>query len=348
MRYSMIRTLVGTALLWGASTGSALAADYEKHLDMRASIPSDKATESLLTDVEVFNDKVIAVGDRGHILVSADNGQSWSQAQVPVQYLLTAVDFGDAQNIWAVGHEGIILHSADGGSNWALQYANPHRVRTDEELNQLTDEEFAKLPQAGSPLLDVWFRDEKAGFAVGAYGIFLGTVDGGKTWQDEASRIENFDGWHLNAISANEQGTVYIAGEKGVLFRSDDGGETWVTLESPYQGSYFGALTGPNPDDVLVFGLQGNIFKSSDRGESWLKAKSKGTDGVMDGVLLGDKGSILVGNSGVVLTSKDGGANYTMQITKSREAILAVETLPNGKLIMVGQGGVDLAAPSMK
>jgi len=348
MRYSMIKTIVGTAVLWGASSGISLAADYEKHLNMRASLPSDKAAESLLTDVEVLNDKVIAVGDRGHILVSTNNGESWDQSITPVQYLLTAVDFGNDQNIWAVGHEGIILHSGDGGSSWELQYANPHRVRTDEELNQMSDEEFLKLPQAGSPLLDVWFRDENVGFVVGAYGVFLGTTDGGKTWQDVASRIENYDGWHLNSISANGQGTVYIAGEKGVLFRSDDGGDTWVTLAGPYQGSYFGAIAGPGTDDLLIFGLQGNIFKSTDRGETWIKAKSKATDGVMDGVLLGDKGSILVGNSGVILTSKDGGASYNLQISKSREAILAIEQLPNGKLIMVGQGGVERTSPSIK
>lgn len=348
MRYSMIKTVVGTALLWGATVGLSHAADYEKHLDMRASLPSDKAAESLLTDVEVQGNKIIAVGDRGHILVSTDNGASWNQSSAPVQYLLTAVDFGNDQNVWAVGHEGIILHSSDGGSSWALQYANPHRVRTDEELNQMSDEEFLKLPQAGSPLLDVWFRDESVGFVVGAYGVFLGTTDGGETWQDVASRIENFDGWHLNAISANDQGIVYIAGEKGVLFRSDDGGDTWVTLAGPYQGSYFGAIAGPGADDVMIYGLQGNIFKSADRGETWVKAKSKGTDGVMDGVLLGDKGSILVGNSGVILTSKDGGASYNLQISKSRQAILAIEKLPNGKLIMVGQGGVELTSPSIK
>ncbi|WP_290582593.1 WD40/YVTN/BNR-like repeat-containing protein [Ketobacter sp.] len=348
MRDSMMKQVVGAALLCCGMASATSAADYEKYLDLRAAIPSDKAAESLLTDVDVFQNTVIMVGDRGHILVSSDNGEQWTQAEVPVQYLLTAVDFGSENKVWAVGHEGVILHSADAGKTWQLQYANPHRVRTDEELNQLTDEEFTKLPQAGSPLLDVWFRDELVGFAVGAYGMFLGTEDGGKTWNDVSSRIENYDGWHLNSIAAGEDGVVYIAGEKGVLFRSDDGGENWTTLTGPYQGSYFGVLVGPMPDDVFLFGLQGNIFKSSDRGETWTKAKSKASDGLMDGVLLGSQGVMLVGNSGVILTSQDGGASFSMQITKSREALLAIRKLPNGKLIMVGQGGVQVVAPSTK
>ncbi len=315
---------------------------------MRAALPSDKAAESLLTDVDIFNGNIITVGDRGHILVSTDNGQSWTQSEVPVQYLLTAVDWVSEQSVWAVGHEGIILHSSDGGATWQLQHANPHRERTDEELNQMTDAEFMKLPQAGSPLLDVWFRDENVGYAVGAYGMFLGTTDGGKTWKDVESRIDNYDGWHLNAIRPDGEGVVYIAGEKGVLFRSEDDGETWVTLNGPYQGSYFGALTGPGDDDIFVFGLQGNIFKSIDGGQTWAKSKSRASDGIMDGVLLGKKDVILVGNSGVILTSKDGGATFSTQITKSREAILAVEQLPNGKLIMVGQGGVQIREAATK
>lgn len=348
MRYSMIKTVAGALALWTLSNSVSAAGDYQKYLDMRASIPSDKATQSLLTDVVVEADKVVAVGDKGHILVSADNGTSWKQAAVPVQHLLTAVDFVGPDKGWAVGHEGVILHTVDGGASWELQYANPHRVLSDAEMDQLTEDQFAKLPQAGSPLLDVWFRDESNGFVVGAYGMFLGTQDGGKTWQDVASRIENFDGWHLNAIDANKDGVVYIAGEKGVLFRSDDGGENWVTLTSPYAGSYFGAMTGAGVDDVFVFGLQGNAFKSADRGATWVKAKSKNTDGIMDGVVVNANGVILVGNSGVILTSKDGGANFSMQITKSREAILAIERLSNGKLIMVGQGGVQFAATDLQ
>ncbi|MDY6921403.1 MAG: YCF48-related protein [Pseudomonadota bacterium] len=342
MARQVITSILGLIVTVVLTTAVARAEDFKQYLDLRPAIPSQLATDSLLTDVEPAGDKLITVGERGHILVSGDQGQSWDQAQVPLQYLLTAVDFPTPELGWAVGHEGVILHTADGGATWSLQWANPHRQLSDEELSQLTDEQFMKLPQQGSPLLDVWFRDARVGFAVGAYGMFLGTTDGGESWTDIAGRIENYDGWHLNAIEAGDNGVVYIAGEKGVLFRSDDHGETWTTLAGPYQGSYFGALTGPGTDDVLLFGLQGNIFKSSDRGETWVKAKSKASDGLMDGVRLDSGGIILVGNSGVILNSDDGGLNFSMRITPSREAILAVTPLPDGKLLMVGQGGVQI------
>lgn len=330
---------------WLGAAGYAQAADYISELNTRPAIMSDIASRSLLTSITVVGNKLVTVGEWGHILLSEDNGDTWKQSEVPVQLLLTAVDFPTEKDGWVVGHEGVILHTSDGGTTWELQHAMPHRVPTDEEMDQMTDEDFAKLPQFGSPLLDVWFRNDQEGFAVGAYGMFLHTSDGGKTWEDVASRIDNIDGWHLNAIISNDQGVVYIAGEKGVLFRSDDFGETWMTLNSPYEGSFFGALPGYKPDELFIYGLQGHIFRSGDRGETWEDVQSKASDGVMDGVVLGPDSVILVGNSGMILTSQDGGKEFTLQITPSRNALLAVEKTPNGKLIMVGQSGVQLATP---
>ncbi|MGC1508092.1 WD40/YVTN/BNR-like repeat-containing protein [Ketobacter nezhaii] len=346
--HSMSLTAALFVVCWAGIQSKAIAADYLSQLNTRPSMKSQIATSSLLTSLDVFDSKLVAVGDNGHILISEDNGEHWEQSEVPVQLLLTAVDFPTPTQGWVVGHEGVILHSSDAGKTWQLQYAKPHVVRTDEELNQLSDEDFTKLPQEGSPLLDIWFRDDKEGFAVGAYGMFLHTEDGGKTWKDVADRIDNFDGWHLNSITSNRQGIVYIAGEKGVLFRSDDFGDSWVTLPSPYEGSFFGVLPGYGPDDVFIYGLQGNIFKSGDRGDSWQKVKSDASDGLMDGVVLGEDSVILVGNSGVVLTSQDSGESFSMQVTSSRNALLAIEKTPNGKLIMVGQGGVQLATPKTK
>ena len=86
------------------------------------------------------------VGERGHILISDDDGASWTQAKVPTRVLLTAVHMHDERTGWAVGHDAVILRTGDGGETWTMVHQAP-----DEEL----------------PLLDVWFRDERTGFAVG-------------------------------------------------------------------------------------------------------------------------------------------------------------------------------------
>ena len=333
--------------LAGLFSSSAQAVENLNYLKPVPAIKTQKAAQYLLTDVDVIDKSVVVVGDRGHILVSQDNGASWTQADVPVQQLLTAVYFPSPQKGWAVGHEGVVLHSADGGNTWQLQFTNPYRNLSNDELDQLSDEEFTKLPQKGSPLLDVWFKDESTGFVVGAYGMFYSTTDGGKTWQDVSDRIDNYDGWHLNSIQANANGVVYIAGEKGVLFRSMDFGESWETLDAPYEGSFFNVLIGEGPNDVFIFGLQGNTFKSTDMGDTWQKVDSDTTDGLMGGVVLGKNKVMLVGNSGVIATSLNAGKRFKSKSTKQRKALLAVDRLPNGQLILVGQGGVRIESTEL-
>ncbi|MDB5898537.1 MAG: hypothetical protein JWP41_2139, partial [Ramlibacter sp.] len=63
--------------------------------------------------------RVVAVGERGIIVLSADNGGSWKQVPAPVSVTLTALRFADAVNGVAVGHGGVVLATADGGSTWA-------------------------------------------------------------------------------------------------------------------------------------------------------------------------------------------------------------------------------------
>ena len=80
-----------------------------------------RAAQSLFLDVAAAGSRLVAVGERGHILYSQDSGESWTQAKVPTTAMLTAVFFTNADTGWAVGHDGNILLSRDGGVNWELQ-----------------------------------------------------------------------------------------------------------------------------------------------------------------------------------------------------------------------------------
>lgn len=324
----------------------AESANRKDELPSRPSVMSSKAAKSLLTDVSTVGNKIAVVGERGHILTSTDEGRTWTQGQVPVQALLTGVHFVTENVGWAIGHEAVILNTRDGGTTWEVQYANPYKEFKDEELDQLSDEEFNQLPRYGAPLLDLWFKNEQEGFVVGAYGVLLHTRDGGKTWEDWSDRIDNPDNWHLNTVDSVDGKTIYIAGERGTLFRSQDGGSTWTTLTAPYEGSYFGMMTGPQPEQVLLFGLSGNLFSTTDAGDTWTEVASPTDNSVMAGVAVDQQTLVLVGNSGTILTSTDGGKSFTAQTTKDRQAIVGIGKTSSGKLLMVGQGGVRLASPS--
>ena len=70
---------------------------------------------------------LVAVGERGHVLVSQDGGAAWTQAEVPTRALLTGVHMHDAKLGWAVGHDEVVLRTQDGGATWERVHHAPER-----------------------------------------------------------------------------------------------------------------------------------------------------------------------------------------------------------------------------
>lgn len=278
-------------------------------------IPARLAPRSLLLDAARRGDLVIAVGERGHILRSQDDGATWEQARVPSRSLLTAIWLHDERLGWAVGHDETILRTVDGGRTW---------------------ERVHSAPEAERPLLDVWFADDRRGFAVGAYGAFLATTDGGGSWDERRIGEDDF---HLNGIGASADGTLYLAAEAGHLYRSTDGGSSWSALPSPYAGSFYGVL--PLADGaVLAFGLRGHLFRSTDRGASWTAVPTGTVATLTSGIESGGGHVAIAGLAGVVVQSADGGRTFAAAEQPDHKGFAAIVTAADGRaLLLFGEGG---------
>lgn len=290
------------------------------HADARDLMRSEPVFSGLLLDGAVAGPRLVVVGERGHVLISSDDGETWKQARVPTRSLLTAVHMHDERTGWAVGHDAIILRTIDGGMSWTVSHRAP-----EEEL----------------PLLDVWFRDGKTGFAVGAYGHFLFTRDGGETWMP---RVISGNDFHLNALipvagAGHDSQRLYIAAEAGTIYRSDDGGENWKELPSPYGGSWFGGLA-PDGNRVLLVGLRGHLFRSENGGDHWIEVDT-GTQSTLTGAFsLSEDLMVFAGLGGILLTSRDGGRSVSSRRLASREGISAVLPLADGDMLLVGEFGI--------
>ena len=307
------------------------------------------AAHALLIGLASAGERLIAVGDRGVVVFSDDRGKSWVQAElVPTQALLTGVCFFDAQHGIAVGHDEVILATADAGRTWKrTHYA----------------------PEAQQPLLDVWCGAQRHAIAIGAYSTYLTSEDGGATWtarkfapaspEPQAvgarrarsatgavpagapAEAQPGGGYHLNRIVAASPTRLYIAAEAGHLYRSDDTGASWLTLASPYRGSFFGVLP-LEADAVLAFGLRGNLYRSDDAGASWQKIDT-GTIQLLGGAARFDTGGIAVaGLSGVLLVSRDGGHSFTLQQQRDYTGLAAVVSIGDDALAAVGDDGTKV------
>ena len=292
-----------------------------------AAEPSRLAIHSLLLDGAQYQHRMIAVGERGHVLYSKDWGHNWAQASVPTRTMLTGVFFLDETHAWAVGHDATIITSRDGGQSWKLSYS---------------------APEQETPLLDVWFKDQNKGFAIGAYGLFMETSDGGNSWQQRW--ISEEDDFHLNQISAAADGTLYIAAESGVIYRSDDGGNNWTSLTTPYHGSFFFFFP-LTPERLFIFGLRGHLFSSDDKGDNW-RSIATNTTAMLTSALIssdgqsGDMRCIIAGLSGVLLIDQgcDGEAPQLIQ-RPDRSGISALLVSDNGELVLIGETGITRFKP---
>ena len=331
---------------------------------------SGKASEGLLLDIVNTGKHLVAVGERGHIIYSADHGKNWQQASVPVYVTLTAVFFISTEVGWAVGHEGVILHTRDAGKTWTRQldgYQVNKQVITqaqqlvhkiEHQLETLSDqtqreeityqldeagyalEEAIEDDQAGpfKPLLDIWFADGYQGYAVGAYGILLQTLDGGENWTIISNRLDNPEGFHLNSIAYTPGGSIFITGESGIIFRSTDGGENWTRLSSPYEGSFFGITSKGNT--VLIFGLRGNIYRSRDNGNSWQAVATDASAAITAGMPSRSGLIVLVGSAGHVLFSRDQGKTFNVTVRPDRLSLTAITESTDHHLFAVGSQGI--------
>lgn len=333
---------------------------------------SKLATEALLLDIAKADARLVAVGAYGHIIYSDDNGITWRQANVPMSITFTSVHFVSGKIGWAAGHDGVILKTTDGGENWKKQFdgfiANQEIVNSLTQAYQLAEEQLDKAEQkndqraiaiaqerletlefklddanydleTGStkPFLDIWFYDANKGFAVGAYGMLFYTENGGNNWKSIASETPNPENNHLNSITQVGPNALVIAGERGLLIRSDDFGASWHKLDSPYHGSLFGmAATG---DQQLLYGLRGHIFRTDDGGFNWTEIREDSEQTLL-GSFVGRNKVFLVGNGGVLIEFDSAMKKSKLHLIEGGKAFSAVTQAVDGTIVLVGEAGV--------
>ncbi|OAI94082.1 WD40/YVTN/BNR-like repeat-containing protein [Pseudomonas putida] len=313
---------------------------------------------AVFTALARAGERLVAVGERGLILLSDDNGQHWRQVAVPVSVGLTAVAFADARNGWVTGHSGVVLATRDGGERWSLQLDGERAAQVELEdarraaqqapqdetaVTRLETAERIAGEAADKPFLAVAARDERSVLVVGAYGLALRSDDGGASWHSLMGRIDNPDGLHLYAVARQGESWV-LAGEQGYLARSDDG-EHFHPLPSPYHGSLFTLATRAD-GALLIGGLKGNAFVLAAGAQQAEALPTLAPVSFSDAITLGDGRVLLSNQSGGLFTSAAGGLEPAF--TPQRKPVAAVVQAADGSLVTAGFTGLSrVAAPTV-
>jgi photosystem II stability/assembly factor-like uncharacterized protein len=258
---------------------------------------------AVLLSAALAGSRVVAVGERGILALSDDRGASWRQAPSPVSVTLTMVRFADERHGVAVGHGGTVLTTDDAGASWRLRLDGRRLAElakaaaTTPEAQQDAERLLADGPD--KPFLDVLMWDAKRLLAVGAYGLAFYSADGGERWALWMDRLPNPKALHWY-VARRAGNTLLLAGEQGLLARSDDGGQTFQAMNSPYKGSWFAGELSADGQTVLA-GLRGNVWRSSDGGAQWAQLASP-VPATITAMAVGADGALLLASqAGVVL-----------------------------------------------
>lgn len=282
---------------------------------------------------------VLAVGGLGTILRSTDGGVSWSPVESGTADYLGALSFVDASTGFALGDGGALLKTADGGLTWtSSQISVPATAFRDlsfvdadtgwvvgfnddaqSDLILRTTDGGATWTEQATGVWDiiqgVHAFDADNALAIG-FGRLLRTTNGGENWEKVAIPVLNDT--PLDKIEFLDAIRGYIVGSNNAIFRTDDGGATWVNqVPAGLETSWPGGISFIDPNTVtIVGGNGGDILRTTDGGSAWTR-QFRSVFGVpwtaVEGVHFTDADTgTVVSNAGVARTT-DGGATWELQ-----------------------------------
>jgi len=243
-------------------------------------------------NVRQFGSRVVLVGDYGYLGFSNDNGETWTNHSYAAgtstsDELHDVVMIGDVG--YAVGWNYRIIKTTDGWAtfapvthNWSASYIEGIAQNANGDL-----------------------------VACGWQGTLSISSDGAQTWDD---RVPNaIDLWQLSMIDAN---TWFIAGDKGNIMKTNDGGQTLIKKKMAgfddilYACHFFDANTG------LVSGKSvGKIFRTTNGGETWTDYTVPGfatAKSYYDFFFFDNLTGYVVGVGGKVAKTVDGGISWSL------------------------------------
>ncbi|HSR50568.1 MAG TPA: YCF48-related protein [Acidobacteriota bacterium] len=300
---TLIRDAVDPQLVWGTSLrGLFLSRDGAMtwgRVDSHVPFP-----RTVLVDPQASGRAYTTNGIQ--VYLTEDAGQSWSDCSQGLDFEFGEIEFltfspGDPKVLYAGNVLGI-FRSQDGSCEW-------HQV-----------------PLTGFGGFIVNALDASSGqlWAAGLSGLYRFDA-GSQSWSEMAplspvaeARIQ------VLSFDLEQEGRIWAAGTQGELFRSNDGGDSWMQVGEEVGFLRINQIVFQPNDPPTVFAAdQSDLFRSDDDGETWenLTADLEGFGASSVLIDPSDSGVLVAGsNLNGVFHSQDDGQTW-MQITQGIRSI---------------------------
>lgn len=296
---------------------------------------------------------------------AAKETAAWEEVRIGTDAWFHGMHFVDADVGWIVGSSpfvsgGIAGRTEDGGRTWryvsGVTKGGPTRglvaVRGLDRMRACAvgagifvtfdggaSWQAAQGGHGADHLSAVDFIDDREGWAAGATGVFH-TGDGGMTWTrrdlDADPRIGTISPRALRFVDSRNG---FLAGPLGNVWRTRDGGETWVRVSLLFPSK------DPGPPPTLwgiafetaargwLVGDRGTVLRTRDGGETWEAVNVGAGRATLSAISFAGADGWIVGYlpdnaaRSVVYRTSDGGTTWAVERTLDGEELRAVQAL---------------------
>lgn len=226
---------------------------------------------------------------RGGVFRSRDAGKSWKPINKGLKRLEIKALMMDAKGLYAGTGDGVYLLNAT-DDQWKVVTTGLDEILV-HALARTTDGTL----YAGTSGKGVHSYKERSG----------GWTRLRQGLRDHEGLVENF----IRVLAVDKEQGVYAGTFDGGVFRSGDGGKTWLPISRALPND---SIRGLISNDRGVYVATGRgIFKSVDKGRQWVPL-NKGLSNLSIQVLIeGEKGGFYAGTSSGVFRSDDDGLTWT-------------------------------------
>lgn len=236
-------------------------------------------------------DDIVSVLTHERVFVSTDGGNSWRRTarhglpENPFGLSGLGVAFRDADHGVVVGIGGSIATTTDGGATWTRRFSNTVATLLKVEFLDAQTLIAAEVPSQGETAV-------------------VRSTDGGVTWQRLTLGTSAF----ARALDITD-GIIRLLLSSGILVISNDGGDTWSTVDTRinhYDIDFLDAVNG------VAVGGNGQVQLTTNGGQQWTNAGALPDAPLLQAVCMVSETEIYVGAvKGKIYRTTDGGSTWT-------------------------------------
>ncbi len=257
---------------------------------------------------------------------SYDEGSAWETDSLPGPPLFADAEFLDADNGYLLLYQSGFYKTTDGGRTWT----------------------GLPLPSRGDWLSELCMTDLQTGFVCGGglspggfhWATLKRTDNGGHTWIPLTVPAS----YSLNKIAFPTPQTGFVAGDNGILLRTQDHGATWESRTVPAYS--YADICFPSTDTGFLIGTDNYdvpyIIRSTDGGDSWTEISSLPVKSYLLRMsFINSNTGYITGTKGMLFKTTDGGLNWSCQMpVTSNNLYDLLMTHESGGYLVGGMGTV--------